>query len=132
MTDVPRTSPERLIIWSSGRPATVSRRRPMDVPINNFCIFVFPVKNSNRYVKLQSLHLKSTFFIKLSFFFCWSPEVPLEVPDVRIFRGPSWDVPGTSRAGWDCSNIFCRISYEIRLFREYQSLLCLTSLKGTS
>ena len=69
MTDVPRTSPERLIIWSSGRPATGSRRRPMDVPINNFCIFVFPVKNSNRYVKLQSLHLKSTFFIKLSFFF---------------------------------------------------------------
>ena len=33
-------------------------------------------------------------------FFCWSPKSPLEVPDVRTFRGPSWDVPGTSRTGW--------------------------------
>ena len=28
MTDVPRTSPERPMIWSPGRPATGSRRRP--------------------------------------------------------------------------------------------------------
>ena len=31
---------------------------------------------------------------------CWSPKSPLKVPDVRTFRGPSGDVPGTSRAGW--------------------------------
>ena len=29
------------------------------------------------------------------------PEGPLEVPDVRTFRGPLGDVHGTSRAGWD-------------------------------
>ena len=29
----PGTSPERPIIWSPGRPATGSRRRPVDVPI---------------------------------------------------------------------------------------------------
>ena len=45
MTNVPGTSPERPIIWSPGCPATLSRRRPVDVPISNFCIFVFPVKN---------------------------------------------------------------------------------------
>ena len=28
------------------------------------------------------------------------PEGALVVPDVRIFRGPSADIPGTSRAGW--------------------------------
>ena len=28
------------------------------------------------------------------------PEGALVVPDVRIFRGPSGDIPGTSRAGW--------------------------------
>ena len=74
MTDVPRTSPERPIIWSPGRPATGSRRRPVDVPIQNFCIFVFPVKNSNRCVKQGLLHLKNTFFIKSSIFVL----VPLE------------------------------------------------------
>ena len=42
------------------------------------------------------MHLKSTFFIKLSFFFVG----PLEVPDVATFRGPSGDVPGTSHADW--------------------------------
>ena len=42
------------------------------------------------------MHLKSTFFIKLSFFFVG----PLEVPDVATFRGPSGDVLGTSPAGW--------------------------------
>ena len=110
MTDVPGTSPERPIIWSPGRPATGSRRRPVDVPIQNFCIFVFPVKNSNRCVKQELLHLKKPAFVKLSIF-CWSPKSPLEVPwrspggplevlDVRTFRGPSGDVPGTSRAGW--------------------------------
>ena len=28
------------------------------------------------------------------------PKGPLDVPDVRTFRGISGDVPGTSRAGW--------------------------------
>ena len=110
MTDVPRTSPERPIIWSPGRPATGSRRRPVDVPIQNFCIFVFPVKNSNRCVKQGLLHLKNTFFIKSSFF-CWSegsPEGPLEFPDVRIFREPSGDVPGMSQAGWVSSRLTSR------------------------
>ena len=30
---------------------------------------------------------------------------PLEVPDVKTFRGPSGDIPGTSRAGWDDNGI---------------------------
>ena len=68
MTDVPGTSPERPIIWSLGRPGTGSRRRPVDVPIYNFCIFVFPVKDSNRCVKQELLHLINSFFIKLSIF----------------------------------------------------------------
>ena len=60
MTDVPGTSPEHPIIWSPGRPATGSRRRPLDVPIQNFCMFVFPVKNSNRCVKQELLDLQGT------------------------------------------------------------------------
>ena len=95
MTDVPGTSPERPIIWSPGRPATGSRRRPVDVPIQNFCIFVFPVKNSNRCVKQELLYLKSTFFIKLSFF-CWSPKSPLKVPWRSRTLRPLGDLQGTS------------------------------------
>ena len=102
MTDVPGTSPERPIIWSPGRPATGSRRRPVDVPIQNFCIFVFPVKSSNRCVKQELLHLKSTFLLNYQFF-CWSPKSPLKVPDVGTCRGPSGDVSGTLRAGWVAS-----------------------------
>ena len=64
MTDVLRTSPERPIIWSQGRPTIGSRRRPVDIPIHIFWIFVFPVKTSNRCVKQRLLHLKNTFFIK--------------------------------------------------------------------
>ena len=60
MTDVPGTSPERPIIWSLGRPATGSHRRPVDIPIQNFCMFVFPVKNSNRCVKQELLDLQGT------------------------------------------------------------------------
>ena len=52
MTNVPGTSPERPIISSRGRPATQSRRRPVDVPISNFCIFVFPVKNTKDPLKV--------------------------------------------------------------------------------
>ena len=98
MTNVSRTSPERPIIWSSGHPTTVSRRLPVDVPIYNFWIFVFPVKNSHSRVKQRLLHLKNTFFffIKSSFFVLVpyeSPKSSLEVRDVRTFRGSSWDVP---------------------------------------
>ena len=97
MTNVSRTSPERPIIWSPWRPATVSRRRSVDVPIYNFWIFVFPVKYSYSRVKQRLLHLKNTFFfIKSSFFVLVpyeSPKSPLKVRDVRTFRGSSWDVP---------------------------------------
>ena len=44
MIDVPQMSPEYPIIWSPGRPATGSRRRPVDIHICNFRIFDFPVK----------------------------------------------------------------------------------------
>ena len=85
----PGTSPESSIVWSPGLFGTA------------FCIFVFSVKNINRCVKQELLHLKNNFFIKLSFFLLVeSTETPLKIPDVRSFRGPSGDVPGTSRAGW--------------------------------
>ena len=113
MTNVPGTYPERPIICSPGRSATGSRRRPVDVPIQNFCIFVFPVKNSNRWVKQELLHLKRTFFIKLSFFFlCCSPKSPLKVPWRSRTLGPLGDLQGTSPE--------CRVPaglYIIRLFK---------------
>ena len=59
MTNVPRTSPESPIIWSPTRPVTGSRRRPGDIPIYNFWIFVFPVRKSNECVKQRLLHLKA-------------------------------------------------------------------------
>ena len=104
MTNVPRTSTELPIIWSLGHPASGFRARPVDVAIENFWVFAFPVKSSNRYVKQGLLHLKNPFFKKSSIFLMVSwefPEGPLEVPDVRTFRGPLGDVHGTSRAGWD-------------------------------
>ena len=90
MTDVPGTSPERPIIWSPGRPTTGSRRRPADVPIQTFCVFVFPVKNSNRCVKQELLYLKNTFFIKFSIFVLVpseSPECPGRQDLQGTFRG---------------------------------------------
>ena len=108
MTDVPGTSPERHIIWSPGCPATESCRRPVDVRIQNFCIFVFPVKTSSRCVKQELLHLKNTFSIKLSFFLLIpqeSPEGPPEVLDVRTFRRSSGYVPRRRMpAGVSCEN----------------------------
>ena len=79
MTDVPETSPERPIIWSQGCPTTGPRRPPVDVPSQNFCIFVFPVKSSNRCIKKELLHLKNTFFIKLSILLLFHKS-PLKVP----------------------------------------------------
>ena len=108
MTDVPQTSPERPIIWSPGRLATRSRRRPMDVLIYNFWIFVFRVKNSNSCVKQRLLHLKNTFFIKLSIFL-GPPRVPWRSHDVSIFRGPSGDVSGMSHAGWEDHKLSIRM-----------------------
>ena len=53
--------------------------------------------------KIKTIASKNTFFIKSSIF-CWSPKsplkVPLEVPDVTTFRGPSGEVPGTLHPGW--------------------------------
>ena len=115
MTDVLWTSLERPIIWSPGHPATGSRRRPMDVPIYNFWIFAFPVKSSNRWVKQRLFHLKSTFFIKSSIFFCWSPKSPLEIPDVRTSRGPSEDFPGMLHAGWEEASPSLEYTMEIHL-----------------
>ena len=66
MTNVPRTSPESPIIWSSGRPATGSCRRPVDIPILNIC---FSSKKSNKYVKQKLLHLENTFFDEIINFF---------------------------------------------------------------
>ena len=57
MTAVPRTSPESPIILSQGHHTTVSCRRPMDIPIQNFQIFVIPIKNSNRCVKQPNGHI---------------------------------------------------------------------------
>ena len=47
------------------------------------------------------MHLKNNFSIKSSVFEL-VPKGPLKVPDARFrtFRGPSEDIPGTSRAGW--------------------------------
>ena len=110
MTDAQWTSPERPIIWSPGRPATGSRGRPC-LDLLNICFSSKKqVCNRNRCVKQGLLHLKNNSFIKSSIFVLVpgeSFECPLEVPDVRTFRGPSGDVPGTSRAGWEeaCSKL---------------------------
>ena len=102
MTDIPQTSPERLIIWSPRRTVTQSRRRPVDVPVCNFWIFVLLVKNRNRYVIQILLLLENNFSIKPSVFVLvpWgSLEGSLQIPDVMTFRGPSGDVPGTLSTG---------------------------------
>ena len=90
------TSPESPIIWSPGRPVTGSRRRPVDVPIYNFCIFVFPVKSSSRCVKQELLHLKNAFFSLHYQFFCWSPKSPLKVPWRSRTLEPLGNLQGTS------------------------------------
>ena len=103
MTDVPRTSPERPIICR-GRP---------QLELWNICFF--SVKIRNRCVKQGLLHLKNNFSIKSSFFVL-VPEGSLEVPDVRTFRGPSGNVPGTSRAGWV-------VAYEYQKNKQVQKKL---------
>ena len=95
MTDVSWTTPERLIIWSPGHPTTESSRRLVEVPIYNFWIFVFPVKNTNRCVKQGLLHLKNTFFIKSSIFVLF-PKSPLKVTWRSQTLGPLEELHGTS------------------------------------
>ena len=88
-------SPKRPIIWPPGRPAIGSCRHPVDVPIQNFCIFVFSVKNCNRCVKQKLLHLKNPFSLNYKFF-CWSPKSPLRFPWRSRMLGPLGDLQGTS------------------------------------
>ena len=98
MTDVPRTSPERPIIWSLGRLTTGPVDVPWIFPFRTFEYLFFPVKSNNTCAKQGLLN---TFFIKLSIIVLValeSPEGPLEVPRVRIFRVPSEDNPRTSLA----------------------------------
>ena len=59
MTDVPETAPERPIIWSPGRSATVYRGRP-------YLELLYICFSSSRCLKQEILLLKNTFFIKLS------------------------------------------------------------------
>ena len=96
MTDVPLTSPERPIILSAGRPATGSRRRPVD--------FALPAKNRNRCVIQGLLHLKNNSFINHKFLY-WSPQSPLKVPCRFRTLGPLGDLQETFLrcrvpAGW--------------------------------
>ena len=62
--------------------------------------------------KTRTMTSKKHFFNKLSIFLLVpleSPEGPLEVPDVRTFKGPSVDVPRTSRAGWDICTLIVTV-----------------------
>ena len=45
--------------------------------------------------------------------FCWSTKSPLQVPGIRTFRGPSGDVPGTSRAGWELMKLHCLVAFNL-------------------
>ena len=103
--DIPRTS-HHLV---QGCPASGSRRRPVDVPIQNFCIFVFPVKISNRCVKQELLHLKNTFFIKLSIF-CWSPKSPFKFPWISCPLGPLGNLQETSLGRRVLAGLFLKSS----------------------
>ena len=103
LTDAARTSLERRIIWSSGRPATVTRRCLADVPIYNISIFVFPVKDRNKYV-IQRLLLVKYNFINKSFLYLLSESL-LKVPCRSRTLDPLGDLQGTSpdcpvRAEW--------------------------------
>ena len=72
MTGVPRMSPERPIIWSQGRLAPGSRRRPVNVPIHQIeemngklkryceckgCRFVENSKIDGGFLNRSKLHL---------------------------------------------------------------------------
>ena len=70
---------------------------------------------------------KKTIFSSNHQFLCWSPESPLEVPDVRTFRGPSGDAYGTSHVGWDVSveSIDCILLSSL----ELKAILLISSVK---
>ena len=108
MTDVLRTSPERPIIWSPGRPTTRSCRRPVDVTIYNFCILVFLVKNNNSCVKQRLLYLKNNFFCQIINLFVG----PLRVPWRSRTLEPLGDLQGTSPARRVPAGIFlCEVNF---------------------
>ena len=98
-TDVPRTSLEHLIIWSWGHPATESCRRPVEIPVWNFWIFVLSVKIRNRYV-IQALLLLKTISSLNHQFWYWFHESSLKDPSRSQALRPLRDVPGRSCAGW--------------------------------
>ena len=58
MTDLPGTSPERPIIWSPGRPATASRRRPH----LEFLQICFSSKKQLQMYKTRTIASKKHFF----------------------------------------------------------------------
>ena len=89
------TSLERPIIWSPDRPSTAFCRRPVDALIQNFCIFVLPVKSRNRYIIQGLLLLKNNFLIKSSVFVL-IPESPLKVPCRSRTLEPLVDLQGTT------------------------------------
>ena len=102
LIDVPRTSPERPIIWFQGRPVTESRGRL----VYNFWIIVLPVKSRNRYVIQTLLLLKNNFSIKSSVFVLvpWgSSEGPLKVPC----------------RSWTLRPFFTKLSLFVTLFHKF-------------
>ena len=101
--DVPRTF-HHFVPWTSRNwvPKT-SLGRPR-LELLNICS---SCKNRNRYVIQALLLLNNNFFIKSSTFVLVpreSPEGPLQVPDIRTFRGSSGHVPGKFCAGWVSNN----------------------------
>ena len=50
--------------------------------------------------KAKNIASEKRFLHLIIIFLCWTPESPLEVPDVQTFRGPSGNVPETLFAGW--------------------------------
>ena len=80
-------------------PQDVPELGPVDAPIWNFCIFVFPVRSNNRCVKQELLHLKNIFSLNYQFF-CWSPKSPLKIPWRSRTLGPLGDLQGTFPGRW--------------------------------
>ena len=85
MTNSPRTSPECLIIWSLGRSATGSRRRP-HLQLLNIC---FSSKKQYQLCKTKTIASKKTLFLVKSSIF-------LLVPWRSRTLRPLGDLQGTS------------------------------------
>ena len=89
------TSLERPIIWSHGGPAIGSRRRPVDVPVQNFWIFVSPVKKQKQICNTRTITSEKQFFHKI-INFCVGPWGSLVVSLVGFTLGPLGKLQGTS------------------------------------